>query len=103
VVAYNSLAEAHRLYEEQARLNAALDYLDGGGKVVSVTVLPPAPREGQFPQMAGQMAIGIEVTDASNQLADAVRAVISAKYEALRGKLNELGVTDTPERKDEEQ
>jgi hypothetical protein len=99
VVAYNSLAEAHRLYEEQSRLASALKYLDSGGKVASVMIMPLPQAPGEFPTMGG-MSVGVDTTDASDELVQAVRAVVVAKHDAVCGQLRELGVTDTPERKE---
>jgi hypothetical protein len=94
---YSDVPQVNALYAEQQTVQSAIEMLDDGGTVSSLTVAPAPPPEDapmmRSPMQATRMSVSIASVDTSKETLTAVRAQLAARDSAITAELNALGVT----------
>lgn len=88
---YTDVPQVQALYDEQARINRALDILDNyGGTIPAYTVSPTTG--------GVDVPIGVQITtvDPGQSLVSGVRSSLIQRNNQINKELRDLGVTNVP-------
>lgn len=95
------ISTANDLLSEKRSIEQAMDVLNNGGRIVSMTVMVVGTSSNPLPPVGAPMGAIVPTSHISYppQMVDAIKSALTARETAIDDELSKLGITGTTTRK----